>query len=173
MVTSARKGSGSRKKWSYFYLDGDLNKTLETRRSDNLLVAWNYTQGKRVAYVLNDVYRRRQRAFTTGQVAKMMGRHLDTIKRNLREGNIRYPQAARSLDGKDKVVRYLFSEEDVREIHDYFKTVHIGRPRKDGGVTTADLLSRAELEALMRNEKVLYTKSEDGTFVPVWKQPEW
>lgn len=173
MVKPKRKKDDSRKKWSYFYLNGELNKTLETRRSDNLLIAWNYAQGKRVAYVLSDVYRHRQRAFTTGQVAKMMGRRLETIKRQLRDGNIRYPQAAYSLDGKDKVVRYLFSEEDVREVHEYFKTVHIGRPRKDGGVTTSDLVSRAELEALMRNEKVLYTKAEDGTFTPVWRQPEW
>jgi hypothetical protein len=33
--------------------------------------------------------------------------------------------------------------------------------------------SRAEIEAIMRQENILYVKNNDGTFTPVWKQPEW
>jgi hypothetical protein len=52
-------------------------------------------------------------------------------------------------------------------------TVHRGRPRKDGTVTNSNLMSRAELEALMKEDKILYTKDKSGEFVPVWKQPDW
>jgi len=173
MALQKRKTVSKGKRWNYFYLNDELHKTLETRRSEDLLVAWNYKQKKRVAYVLSDAYRRRQRAYSSGQVAKMMDRHVDTLKRHIRAGDIRKPQAAFALDGTDKLVKYLFSEEDVREIHEFFKTVHRGRPRIDGRITTSRTLSKAELEALLRNEKVLYTKSEDGEFIPVWKQPEW
>lgn len=173
MATQKRKRSVSNKRWNYFYLNGVLHKTLETRRSDNMLTAWNFADGRRVAYVLSDTYRNRQRAYSIGEAAKLIGKHVDTIKRHLRNGNLRKPQAAYSLDGTQKLIRYLFSEDDLREMHDFFKTVHIGRPRKDGRNNPGDLLSGPELEALLRNEKVLYTKNADGEYVPVWKQPEW
>jgi len=173
MAIQKRKRNSEGKRWNYFYLNGELHKTLETRRSENMIIAWNYLQGKRVAYVLSDTYRHRQRAYTVSQVSKMIGKHVDTLKRHLRNENLRKPQAAYSLDGTKKITRYLFSEQDVREIHDFFKTVHIGRPRNDGRNNPGDLLSGPELEALLRNEKVLYTKSADGEYIPVWKAPEW
>jgi hypothetical protein len=173
MAKQRRKIVSENKRWNFFYLNGDLNKTLETRRSDNMLVAWNFKENRRVAYVLSDAYRRRQRAYSVSQVAKIVGKHVDTIKRHIRGENIRKPQAAYSLDGTHKLLRYLFSDDDIREMHEFFKTVHIGRPRNDGKVTNGELLSGPELEALLRNEKVLYTKDSNGEFVPVWKQPEW
>ena len=173
MALQKRKKTSSGKRWNYFYLNGHLHKTLETNRSDNMMVAWNFVEGKRVAYVLSDAYRRRQRAYSISQVAKILDKHVDTIKRHLRAGNIKKPQHVYSLDGVHKIIRYLFSEDDIREIHAFFKTVHRGRPRDDGKVTVHNLISPAELEALLRNEKVLYTKDAEGEFVPVWKQPEW
>ena len=173
MALQKRKGNGKNKRWNYFYLNNELHKTLQIKRSDNLLVAWNFTQDKRVAYVLQDAYSRRQRAYSVSQVAKIIGRHVDTIKRHLRAGDIRKPQAVYSLDETHKLIRFLFNEEDIREIHEFFKTVHIGRPRNDGKINNSELISGPELEALLRNEKILYTKNEDGDFIPVWKQPEW
>jgi hypothetical protein len=34
-------------------------------------------------------------------------------------------------------------------------------------------MTRAELEAMMKHETILYTKDKAGDFVPVWKQPDW
>jgi hypothetical protein len=173
MALQKRKRTSENKRWNYFYLNDELHKTLETRRSDNMLVAWNYVVHKRVAYVLTDAYHRRQRAYSVAQVAKMVGKHVDTVKRHQRAGNIRKPQAAYSLDETKKITRYLYSENDIREIHDFFRGMHIGRPRHDGTTHPGNLISGPELEALLRNEKVLYTKNADGEYVPVWKQPEW
>lgn len=173
MVIQKRKTVSKGKRWNYFYLNSSLHKTLETRRSEDLLVAWDYKESKRVAYVLSDVYKRRQRAYLPHQVANMMNRHIDTLKRHLRNGDIRKPQAAYSLDGQNKIIQYMFNEEDVREVYDFFRTVHRGRPRKDGRVVQNHLPTKAELEALFRNERVLYTKTDDGEFIPVWRQPEW
>ena len=173
MVKQKRKGTLAPKRWNHFFLNGDLHKTLRTNRTENLLVAWNFKEKRRVAYVLTDAYKRRQRAFSTGQVAKMVHRHRDTVKKHIRARDIPMPQTSMSLDGSDRMLKYYFSEDDVRDIYEFFKTVHRGRPRKDGKTTFSDLPSKAELEASMRNETVLYTKNEDGEFVPVWKQPEW
>jgi hypothetical protein len=173
MAKGKRRSTSIGERWLYFYLNGKLHRTISVNRSENLLVAWDYEAGKRVAYVLTDAYQRRQRAYTAVQVGRLLNRHYDTIVRHLMDGNIQYPQHAYSLSGKRKITRYLFSEDDIRKIHEFFKTVHQGRPRKDGQINTGDLISTPELEALLRNETVLYTKTDGGEFVPVFKQPEW
>lgn len=172
---ASKSGRRSRKseKWLYFYLNGILHKTLQTKRSDDMMIAWNYEEGKRVAYVLSDVYSRRQKAYTVPQTAKILCRHVDSIKRHFRQGNIKRPDMAYSLDGQKIPKRGFYNEEDIREMYDFFKNIHIGRPRKDGQINNRDYMSKAELEALLRNEKILYTKVDDDTFAPVWKQPEW
>ena len=157
----------------YFYLDGKLYKALHKNRAEDLIIVWDYEQGKRLAYSLSQVQKNKKTAYTVSQVAKMMNRSVDTIKRHWRNGDIRKPFRAYSLDGQRKPNKYFFSEEDIRELHDFFKTVHRGRPRNDGLITTSQTPSAAELEALMRNEKILYAKNDEGEYVPVWKQPEW
>ena len=88
-------------------------------------------------------------------------------------GNIKFPQQSYSLNGNKTPGKYFWSEDDIRELHNFFKTVHRGRPRVDGKITPGDMPSKAELEAMINQETVLYAKNEDGTFYPVWKQPEW
>ena len=171
MVRGKRKNVGQSLR--YFYLNGDLHKVLRRSRAENLLVAWNYREGKRVAYSLMDFNKNRQHAYTVTQVSKLIGRHEDTIKRHLYAKNIKYPQQTYTLDGRKLPGKYMWSENDVRELHDFFKTIHRGRPRIDGRITVGDMPSKAELEAMFRQENILYAKQDDGTFVPVWKQPEW
>lgn len=174
MSVGKRKKSGKvQKRISYFYLNKELHKAIKIVRSEDMLIAWNYVEGKRVAYNLSDAYLKKQHAYSIPQAAKILNRHVDTIKRHLRSGNIRRPQQTYSLDGQRMPKKYFFSEDEIREMYDFFKNMHIGRPRFDGEINNSDYMSKAELEALLRNEKVLYTKSEDGEFTPVWKQPEW
>jgi hypothetical protein len=171
MARKARSNSSSRLR--YFYLNGALHKVLRRSRAEDLLVAWNYQIGKRVAYSLADVNRNKQHAYHLSEVVKLIGRHEDTIKGHLYRGNIKTPQRAHALNGNYTPGNYYWSEDDVRELHDFFRTLHRGRPRTDGTITPGDLPSRAELEASMKQENILYVKNNDGEFVPVWKQPEW
>jgi len=157
----------------YFYLNGLLHKVLRRSRAENLLVAWNYLEEKRVAYNLTDVNKNKQHAYPISEVVKLIGKHEDTIKWHLYRGNLKFPQQSYSLNGNKTPGKYYWSEDDVRHMHDFFKTVHRGRPRKDGMITPGDMPSRAELEAMINQENILYIKNNDGEFVPVWKQPEW
>lgn len=168
-----RKGKKKSEKIVYFYLNGHIHKALHRNRAEDLLIAWDYVEGKRIAYSLTDVLKNKKGAYTITQAAKLIGRSSDTIKRHWREGNIRKPQQIYSLDEKRTPGKTFFSEDDMRDLQDFFKTVHRGRPRNDGLITSSNVPSKAELEALMRNEKVLYAKNDSGEFVPVWKQPEW
>jgi hypothetical protein len=122
---------------------------------------------------LSDVQKNRTNAYTVTQAAKMINRSVDTIKRHWRDEDIKKPFRTYSLDGQKRPNKYFFSEDDIRAMQEFFKTVHRGRPRKDGLITPSNIPSIAEIEALIRNEKVLYAKNDEGEFVPVWKQPEW
>ena len=170
-------GSKTRTKSStslrYFYLNSRLHKVLRRSRAEDLLIAWDYQSEKRVAYSLTDVNKNKQHAYPISQVVKIIGKHEDTIKMHLSKGNLQYPQQSYSLNGNKTPGKYFWSEDDIRKMHDFFKTVHRGRPRIDGRITPGNMPSRAEVEAIMRQDNILYVKNNDGDFIPVWKQPEW
>ena len=171
MGSKTRRDSATRLR--YFYLNGKLHKVLRRSRAEDLLIAWDYELGKRVAYSLADVNKNKQYAYPISEVVKILGKHEDTIKWHMYKGDIKFPQQCYSLNGNKTPGKYFWSEDDIRDMHDFFKTVHRGRPRLDGAVTPGNMPSRAELEAIMKQENILYIKNNDGDFVPVWKQPEW
>jgi hypothetical protein len=157
----------------YFYLNDVLHRALQVNRADDTIIAFNFAEGKRVAYNYTDVKRNRKHAYSISEAAKLINRHIDTIKRHLRSGDLRKPQQAYALDDSTKLGRYYFTDDDIKQMREFFKTIHIGRPRKDGEITASNIPSKAELEAMLRNETILYVKDKDGEFVPVWKAPEW
>jgi MerR HTH family regulatory protein len=157
----------------YFFLNDSLHKALQINRTEDTIIAWNFVEGRRVAYNYTDVQKNKKHAYSISEAAKLINRHVDTIKRHLRSGDIKKPQQAHALDDKSKLGRYYFTDAEIKEMREFFKTIHIGRPRNDGGVTASNIPSKVELEAMLRNETVLYVKDNDGDFVPVWKQPEW
>lgn len=161
------------KKYKYFYLNNELHGVLERHKADDVIITWNYNQWQRVAYNLSDVNANRRPAYSIKEVASMIGKGVNTIKRHFREGGLPRPMQADAINGIRKPGTYYFSENDVRMAREYFRNVHWGRPRKDGTVTEQEMPSKAELEAMMRNETMLYAKNEEGEFIPVWKAPEW
>lgn len=157
----------------YFYLNDALHRALQVNRSEDVIIAFNFVEGKRVAYNYTDVQKNKKHAYSISEAAKLINRHVDTVKRHLRAGDIKRPQQAYALDNKNRLGRYYFNDVDIREMREFFKTVHIGRPRNDGQITASNIPSKAELEAMLRNETVLYAKNKEGEFIPVWKAPEW
>ena len=55
--------------------------------------------------------------------------------------------------------KYLFSESDILDIHQFIL---------DAGHSN-NMPSRAELLGLLKHNIILYTKSSEGKFIPVWK----
>ncbi len=157
---------------NYFYLNGEPHKVIKISRSEDLLISWNYDQKKRVTYVWSVAKRDIEKGFTMKSVASIFNRNRLIIHRYIQNGNIKRPKQIYSIE-TGRPSGFLFSKNDMRDLHEYLLTVHRGRPRKDGEITNSNLVSRAELEALMNEDKVLYTKDSSGEFVPVWKQPDW
>lgn len=171
MAGSKRKRSS--KTLRNFYLNGDLHRTLLVNRPEDILIAWNFTKGERVAYVLSDARQHMQRAYSVAEVAKIFDRDKKSIFRYIYNGNIEAPQKAYVIDNPEKKSKYYFSESDIYKLYDFLMTVNVGRPRLDGLRTPTKSPSKRELEALLRNDTILYVKTDDGEFTPVWKQPDW
>ena len=170
---AVRKRKSVREKPRYFFVNKELHKILRVNRPEDLVYSWNYPQGKRVAYVWSETQKTMQRAFSVTQVAKFFGRNPIVIKQYILDGEIKKIQKTYSIDERRSPGKYFFSEDDVRMLHSYLSSKNLGRPRKDGQLVQYPLPSKAELEAMIRQDTVLYVKDKAGEFSPVWKQPDW
>lgn len=153
----------------YFFYNGELHKRIHVNRGADLITAWNYPKGKMCKHILSDVRKNGQTAFTTKQVCAMLGRSPKTVKLAISDGHIHEPQYSYGLDEKRNKFAFFWSEKDIMELHEKFMNTHIGRPRKDGMVTTGKLPTASELRAMIRQNTILYVKNDSGEFVPTWQ----
>lgn len=168
-----KKRKGHNYSSKYFFLDGIPHKKLQVNRGADLLVAWNYPEHKRVAYVWSVARKNIERAFLGPEIQKMLGRHRNSLYLYIKEGNIKPPFKTYSLDGTERPGMYLWTEKEVLDLHEFIVNRGYGRKRHDGLLTASSLPSRTELLAMMRDDVVLYTKTKDGNFTPVWKEKDW
>lgn len=157
----------------YFFLNGDLHRQIRTHRGKDLLVAWNYPEHKKVTLNYTDVQRRKQKAFTTKEVAALLGRGRVTVQRCIDRGHIPPPQYTYSFETGRKKENW-WKEEDIMGLLDYLANLSVGRPRRDGQLihTWEDLPTPRELRALIRDEDVMYVKRDDG-YVPTWRAQDF
>jgi hypothetical protein len=128
-------------------------------RARDELVAWCYSDKKRVLYSYVDVQKNMENAYTIKQVGALVGRHKVTIEEYILQGKITTPQKVYPISKPESTwSKFMFSESDILKLHEYIL---------EAGYTK-DLPSRAELRALLKNNMILYTKTDSG-FVPVWK----
>jgi hypothetical protein len=159
----------------YFYY-GDppqLHKRLHVDRGADLVTCWNFPEHKTVAYSWSEVRRLSTRAYSTGEVCKLLNRSRLTILRAIYAGNIRTPYRPYTLDERKVQGNHRWSEKDIMDARDYFSTVHIGFPRKDGRITTRPIPTKVELRAMLSQGITMYVRTSDGEFVPVFKETDW
>jgi hypothetical protein len=152
----------SKKSFRYFFLNGKLHKVLKASRVKDQMIAWCYPDKKRVMYSYSDVYKNMQNAYSMTQVAQMLGKHKVTIEEYILQGKIKSPQKVYPIGNFESKnwSQYMFSEENIFDLYDYLITA---------GRKIENLPTKNELKALIKNNIILYTKTTDGTFVPVWK----
>jgi len=157
MVRKTR--SGIRKKFLYFFLNNQLHKVIRLSRARDEVIAWRYSDKKRVLYSYVDVQKNMENAYTIRQVGAILSRHKVTIEEYILQGKISTPQKVYPISNPDSTwSKFMFSESDILKLHEYIL---------EAGYTK-NIPSRAELRALLKNNMILYTKTETG-FVPVWK----
>lgn len=152
-----------RKKLLYFFLNGKIHKVLKASRAKDELIAWCYPDKKRVMYSYSQVEKGMEKAYSIIEAGKILNRHRVTIEEYILQGKIKKPQKVYPISNPDSTwSRYMLSESDILDIHQFI--IDAGHIR--------DLPSRSELQALLKHNLILYTKTEDGKFIPVWKAEE-
>lgn len=155
-----------RKRWKYFYYNGHLHKTITSKRSIDEIYAERSIDGQRLFLSYSDVMRNGKKCWPVSEVAKVMGVNADVINRSFREGQVVAPEFSRA--GKNKHFRYL-EEKHIAELVRFFTENRVGggKPRTVIAKTLGEIM--LELEEGI----VLYTKTRNGNFIPVWKAEEW
>lgn len=158
MAREIRKGK--RKKLSYFFLNNKIHKVLSSSWAKDELTAWCYPDNKRVMYSYSQVVKSMENAYSTRQVAEILNKHKVTIEDYILDGKIKYPQKVYPIGIPDSDwYKFMYSESDIMDIHDFILEAGYSK----------DMPSKNELRALLKHSTILYTKTNEGNFVPVWK----
>jgi len=166
-----KNGAGAKRpRLTYFFLHGDLHRALEINRGKDRLVAWNYPKAKRSVYNYTDTLRFKEPAFKTKQVSEMLNRSRRGIEKAIIEQMVNRPQFVYTLDENKNMVQYMWHEDDILALLDYFASIPQGRPRKDGRfVAASDLPTPREVRAMIRHEGEMLGTMKDGKFIPTWR----
>lgn len=152
-----------RKAFLYFFLNDKLHKVLKSSRSKDELIAWCYPDKKRVLYSYSQVNKYMENAYSITQVSTLLNKHKVTIEDYILEGKIKAPQKAYSIGNPEGPwSKYMFNQSDILDLHQFIL---------DAG-HSKEVPSKTELMALLKHNMILYTKTEEGKFVPVWKADE-
>ena len=155
-----KKRTRAQKKFLYFFLNNKLHKVIRSSKARDELVAWCYPDKKRVLYAYSQVDKHKENAYSVRQVSVLLNKHKVTIEDYILDGKIKTPQRVYPIGNPESPwSKFMFSESDILDLHQYIL---------DAGYTK-NMPSRAELLALLKHNIILYTKSSEGNFIPVWK----
>jgi hypothetical protein len=157
-----------------FFINNELVRVVHSNRANNIVVVYNYIQNKDQTLLLSDFKKHRKRAYTVIDTARIFKRTKMQLQRWI-DNELIHPPMGAGLDGKREFRRLsYYSEDDLFTIRSVLATIHKGRPRKDGRITPRkDLVTEKELRSLIGDSIMLYTKTEDGRFIPVWQEETW
>lgn len=157
-----------------FFLNGELVKLTHSNRAMNICYLYNYNQDKEQSMLLTDFKKHRKRAFTVKNTLKVFKKSRNQLERWIKKEIIPPPTGA--TKGGKRIFRTLsyYSEDDIFLIRSMISKIHQGRPRKDGRITSSkNIPSESDLRSLLGEAIMLYTKTEDGRFIPVWQERTW
>lgn len=166
--TKTRKSKKRPRLATHFYLNKQLHKTLHINRGSDVVTTWRYEDGRVVKYNYSDTLKYARPAFSMKRAGQLLNRKKQTLELAILNGDIPRPQFSYTIDENRNMIQYFFSEDDIIAAHQYFVTVHFGRPRNDGLVTPYPIPTLRELRAMMNDEEILYVQQGDS-FVPTWK----
>lgn len=175
MANENRKGilPSNRRTVKFFFFNDNLYKVLRVNRSEDIAEAWNFRDAKVEVFLWSDVRKKSGRAYMLEEASGLLGKSRVTLERYILKGDIERPQQAYSLEISRKPGRFYLQDKDVIAIHDFFLTVSLGRPKVGKKPTPKLMPTKVELRAMMQHDTIMYIKTEEGNFVPAWKEVEW
>jgi hypothetical protein len=152
-----------------FFINNKLVRFLSVNRGSNIVYLYNITDQKEQTMLYSDFKKHRKRAYTVIDTARLLNRSANQIRMHISDGNIKPPTGILPGGERSHTRKSYYSEDEIFEIREFLCTVHIGRPRKDGRVSN-NVLTEQELRAKMGDALILYTRTKDGDFIPVWAE---
>lgn len=156
-----------RKVW---FLNGDLVRVEHTSRAAGIVTLYNLTQDRKESTTVVEFKKKRKRAFTVKETAQLLNCHRKHIPRLVKRGII--PDPVGELPGGERAFHHLsyYSEDVIMEARKAMSQIHHGAARKDGLITNNKTPTEQELRYAMGDGILLYTKTEDGRFIPIFNE---
>ena len=156
-----------RKVW---FLNGDLVRVEHTSRAAGIVTLYNLTQDRKESTTVVEFKKKRKRAFTVKETAQLLNCHRKHIPRLVKKGII--PDPVGELPGGERAFHHLsyYSEDVIMEARKAMSQIHHGAARKDGLVTNNKTPTEQELRYAMGDGILLYTRTEDGRFIPIFNE---
>lgn len=146
------------------FINDELHHIIHINLPADIVTTFNYIQDKIVKYPYKAMKKNMKKAYTIGDVAKIIKRHPDRIRWAIRNGELPDVQKSGTYGNK------YWREEDILNVQDYFANVHFGRPRNDGAITPKrGSVTKEEVDAKLGRREVLYVQNERGEFIPIWR----
>lgn len=178
MVSSGREGQSKeidipvirRPRRKVWFLNGDLVRVEHTSRAAGIVTLYNLTQDKKESTTVVEFKKRRKRAFTVKETAQLLNCHRKHIPRLVKRGII--PDPVGELPGGERAFHHLsyYSEDVIMEARKAMSQIHHGAARKDGLITNNKTPTEQELRYAMGDGILLYTRTEDGRFIPIFNE---
>jgi hypothetical protein len=159
--------SGSKR---VFFLNGYLVRKYHINRANGIMSVYNINKDKIESCLLSDFNKNRERAFTVKETALLVNRHQKYLPTLMKRGTIPYPTGAQKDGIRAWQVRSYYSESQIKEIRDILATITTGKKRKDGLINNNFTPTIQELNRRMGSGILTYTRTEDGQFVPIWRE---
>lgn len=157
-----------------YFINNELVRLIHSNRAINICSLYNFNQDKEQSMLLTDFKKHRKRAYSIVNTLKIFKRSRMQLERWIKNGIV--PPPTGTLKGGQRKFQKLsyYSEDDIFMIRESVSKIHSGRPRKDGRITSRkDVPSERDLRSLMGDAIMLYTKTEDGRFIPTWAEETW
>jgi hypothetical protein len=157
-----------------FFFNKELVRLIHFNRANDICEIYNFIKDKEQTLLYSDFKKHRKRAYTVKNTIKIFGRSRIQLERWITKGLVDPPTGA-VAGGKRIFGEYAYySEEDLFTIRSTIATISIGRPRKDGRVNASkNIPTEKELRSLIGDAIMLYTRTKDGEYIPVWAEETW
>jgi hypothetical protein len=151
-----------------WFLNGDLVRLHHSSRSTGMVTVYNITKDRLETCFRTDFRKNREKAYTVAETARLVNRHRKYLPLLIKRGVVPPPIGSKINGERGWQIRAYYSESQVKEIRDILASIHMGRPRKDNLITNNMTPTFQELTRRTGNGILVYTKTEDGRFIPVW-----
>jgi hypothetical protein len=160
----------NKKKSKIWFLNDDLVQVVHHSRSAGIVTLYNKTRDERMSTTIAEFKKKRKKAYTVAETARLLNCHRKHIPRLVKKGLI--PDPVGELPGGKRAFHYLsyYSEETIMEARRAMSMIHQGQPRKDGLITNNKTPTEQELRYAMGDGMILYTKDDSGRFIPIFTE---